>query len=82
MQGCPPKHVEMGKLAPSLGSADNTSVCSKAQLSTKDDWWRSEMAWGRRAEGSRDCEYEDTQQQTCKIYATNKYTTPDGIKDK
>ena len=26
--------------------------------------------------------YEDTQQQTCKIYAINKYTTPDGIVDK
>ena len=82
MHGCPPKHVEMGKFAPSLGSTDNPSVCSNALLSTGDDWWRPQMAWGRCAEESRDCEYEDTQQQICKIYAINKYTTPDGIKDK
>ena len=47
MHGCPPKHVEMGKMAPSLGSADNSSGRNNAQLSTGDDWWRSQMAWGR-----------------------------------
>ena len=43
MHGCPPKHVEMGKFAPALGSTDNTSVCSNALLSTGDDWWRPQM---------------------------------------
>ena len=55
MHGCPPKHIEMGKFAPALGSTDNTSVCSNALLSTGDDWWRPQMAWGRFAEESRDC---------------------------
>ena len=55
MHGCPPKHVEMGIMAPALGSADNTSVCNEVQLWTGDEWWRSQMAWVRRAEESRDC---------------------------
>ena len=82
MHGCPPKHVEMGKFAPALGSTDNTSVCSNALLSTGDDWWRSQMAWDAVRRNHGTAKYEDTQQQTCKIYAINKYTTPDGIKDK
>ena len=41
------KHVEMGKFAPALGSADNTSLCSNALLSTGDDWWHPQIAWVR-----------------------------------
>ena len=32
----------MGKMAPSLGSTECTSVCSNVQLSTGDDCWRSQ----------------------------------------
>ena len=82
MHGCQPKHVEMGKMAPSLGSADYTSGRSNAQLSTDDDWWRSQMAWGRFAEGSRDCNMKTRNSRLARFMQQIKYTTPDGVKDK
>ena len=82
MHGCPPKHVEMGKFAPALGSADNTSRLNEVQLSTGDDCWRSQWRGDAVRRNHVTAKYEDTQQQTCKIYAINKYTTPDGIADK
>ena len=82
MHGCPPKHVKMGKFAPALGSTDNTSRHGNAQLSTKDDCWRSQWRGDALRKNHLTAKYEDTQQQTCKIYAINKYTALDGIKDK
>ena len=71
-----------GELAPSLGSSEFTSGRSKVQLSTGDDSWRSQWRGDAVWRNHVTAKYEDTQQQTCKIYAINKYTTPDGIADK
>ena len=69
-------------MAPSLGSAEFTSGRSKVQLSTEGEWWRFQVAWGRFAEGTRDCKYEDTNSRFAIFMQQIKYTTPDGIKDK
>ena len=71
-----------GDMAPSLGSSEFTSGRSKVQLSTGDDCWRSQWRGDAVRRNHVTAKYEDTQQQTCKIYAINKYTTPDGIADK
>ena len=71
-----------GEMAPSLGSSEFTSGCSKVQLSTGDDCWRSQWRVDAVRRNHVTAKYEDTQLQTCKIYAINKYNTPDGIADK
>ena len=71
-----------GELAPSFGSSEFTSGRSKVQLSTGDDCWRSQWCGDAVRRNHVTAKYEDMQQQTCKIYAINKYTTPDGIADK
>ena len=77
-----PNMYKRGELAPSLGSAEFTSGRSKVQLSTGITRWRSQVAWGSFAEGTRDCKYEDTNSIFAIFMQQVKYTTPDGIEDK
>ena len=73
--------IKGASLILSLGSSEFTSMRSKVQLSTGDDCWRSQWRGDAVRRNHVTAKYEDTPQQTCKIYAINKYTTPDGIED-
>ena len=72
----------MGVVGSFVGELGTHILRCTVQLSTEDDCWRSHWLGDAERRNHVTAKYEDTQQQICKIYAINKYTTPDGIEDK
>ena len=72
----------MGLVGSFVGELGTHIMRYTVQLSTEDDCWRSQWLGDAVRRNHVTAKYEDTQQQICKIYAINKYTTPDGIEDK